>query len=107
VNIHNAIKTARQQSGLTMHELARLANTSHSALAAYESGSKVPKIETLERIVSAAGFAIDIHLEKRMRHHSSSTGTRGEELEQVLELAQQFPARPSRNLNAPIFGRTP
>ena len=107
MNIHNVIRTARQQSGLTVNQLARLANTSHSALAAYESGSKVPKIETLERIVSAAGFAIDIHLEKRIRQHSSSTGTKGEELEQVLELVRQFPARPSKNLNAPIFGRTP
>ena len=107
MNIHNAIKNARQQSGLTVSELARLANTSDSALAAYESGSKVPKIETLERIVSAAGFAIDIHLEKRMRHHSSSTGTKGEELEQVLALAQQFTARPNNHLDGPIFGQTP
>jgi len=42
-----------------------------------------------------------------MRLDSRSTGTKGEELEQVLELAQQFPARLSKNLNTPIFGRTP
>jgi transcriptional regulator with XRE-family HTH domain len=63
MNVHFAIKTARQQSGLSLRELAKRANTSHSALAAYESGIKIPKIETLERIISAAGFAIDIHLE--------------------------------------------
>ena len=106
MNVHFAIKTARQQSGLSLRELAKRANTSHSALAAYESGIKIPKIETLERIISAAGFAIDIHLEKRMRPHGSSAGTKGEELEQVLALAQQFPARPNSHLDAPIFGQT-
>jgi hypothetical protein len=106
MNINLAIRTARQQSGLTLRELAIRANTSHSALAAYESGSKVPNVETLERVIKAAGFAIDIHLEKRMRLHSSSSATKGKELEKVLDLAQQFPARPSKNLNAPIFGRS-
>ena len=107
MNVHFAIKTARQQSGLSLHELAKRANTSHSALAAYESGIKIPKIETLERIISAAGFAIDIHLEKRIRQHSSSASSKGEELEQALALAQQFPTRPNSHLDAPIFGRTP
>lgn len=63
MNVHFAIKTARQQSGLSLRELAKRAGTSHSALAAYELGSKIPKIETLERIIGAAGFAIDIHLD--------------------------------------------
>ena len=107
MNVHFAIKTARQQSGLSLRELAKRANISHSVLAAYESGSKIPKIEMLERIIYAAGFAIDIRLEKRMRQHSSSSASKGEELEQVLELAKKFPARPNRHLDAPIFGRTP
>ncbi len=106
MNINLAIKTARQQSGLTLRELALRANTSHSALAAYESGSKVPNVETLERVINAAGFAIDISLEKRMRLHSSSPASKGTELEKVLALAQQLPARPSKNLNAPVFGRS-
>lgn len=105
MNVHFAIKTARQQSGLSLRELAKRANTSHSALAAYESGIKIPKIETLERIISAAGFAIDIHLEKRMRQHSSSASSKGKELEQVLELAQQFPSRANKNHKMPIFGK--
>jgi hypothetical protein len=41
-----------------------------------------------------------------MQLHSSSSATKGKELEKVLDLAQQFPARPSKNLNAPIFGRS-
>ena len=106
MNIHLAIRSARQQSGLTLRELAKRANTSHSALASYESGSKIPNVETFERIITAAGFAIDIHLEKRMRQHSSSASSKGRELEQVLDLAQQFPSRANKNHIMPIFGRT-
>ena len=105
MNIELAIRSARQQSGLTLRELAQRAKTSHSALAAYESGSKVPNVETMDRIINAAGFAIDIRLEKRVTQHSSSSGTKGDELAEVLRLAEHFPTRHSPHLKAPIFGK--
>jgi predicted nucleotidyltransferase/DNA-binding XRE family transcriptional regulator len=49
------IREARRAAGLTQHELARRAATSQSAIAAYESGGKVPTVETLERLLRAAG----------------------------------------------------
>jgi predicted nucleotidyltransferase len=50
------LRCARQLSGLSQVEAARLAGTAQSALSAYESGSKVPTPEVLERILVALGF---------------------------------------------------
>lgn len=49
------IRRARREAGLTQAELARRAATSQSAVAAYESGTKTPTVETLERLLRAAG----------------------------------------------------
>ncbi len=97
------LRTARHESELTLRELAGRAGTSHSTLSAYENGSKVPSVATLERIVGAAGFALDTNL--RRRYRIDGTLTRGDELEAVLELADQFPARHTLRLQAPVFPR--
>ena len=52
------IKQARVKAGLTQTELARRANTSQPAIAAYEAGDKVPNADTLERLVRAAGATL-------------------------------------------------
>lgn len=102
MHVAQRLSEARGRAGLTLRELAVLAETSHSTLAAYESGSKVPTTRTLLRILSAAGFAVDLELNRRWRG-TPDTLPRGEELQQVLELAEQFPARHSRKLAYPIF----
>ena len=93
------LRTARRRSGLTLRALAERAGTSHATLAAYESGTKVPRVDTLERIVRAAGFEPQVDLVRRI-----DGATRGEELVAVLELAAQFPARHARTLPYPRFG---
>lgn len=80
-----------------------MAGTSHSTLAAYESGSKTPNVATLDRILHAAGFATEVTLHRR--HRTAGGLTRGDELVAVLELAAAFPARHSQVLEAPVFGR--
>ena len=91
-----------------MRALAELANTSHSAIAAYESGRKSPTLETLTRVIEAAGFELDVSL-RPLRNRTGENGpmrmTRGEEFEAVLELAAEFPTRHSPTLDAPVFGR--
>jgi transcriptional regulator with XRE-family HTH domain len=98
----HTIRTARRRSGLTLRALAARAGTSHSTISAYESGAKVPTTATLERIVRAAGFAIDTTLQRRVEAEGI---TRGEELAAVLELAAAFPARHRPTLDCPVFGR--
>lgn len=51
----NLIKQARYRSGLSQRELARRAGTSQATLSAYESGRKSPSLDTLARIIRAAG----------------------------------------------------
>lgn len=94
---------ARQRAGLTLRELGARAGTSHSTLAAYGTGRVVPSVDTMERIVRAAGFSIDARLERRVREANGLD--RGEELVEVLNLAEQFPARHTETLQAPVFGR--
>jgi hypothetical protein len=53
------IRQARRAAGLTQAEMARRASTSQSAIAAYESGAKTPTVETLERLLRAAGRRIE------------------------------------------------
>ena len=104
MHVAQRLREARHHTGLTLREFSSSAGTSHSALAAYESGSKVPSTRTLLRILNAAGFAVDLELNRRWRG-SPETLARGEELKQVLELAEQFPARHSQTLKYPPFAR--
>lgn len=101
MEIAEVLMTARRRAGLTLRGLALRAGTSHSALAAYESGRKVPRAETMIRVLEAAG--------QRLVVEQDPTGSlaeriaRGGELEAALRLAAQFPTRLGPALRYPIF----
>ena len=97
------LRAARCRSGLGLRELARRAATSHATLHAYEQGTKEPRVETLERIARAAGFALELALAPRADVEDDREA-KGEELHQALLLAAAFPARHRRTLAAPVFG---
>lgn len=99
------LRRARTESGLTLRSLAQRAGTSHSTISAYETGTKTPSVETLNRIVRAAGFELDVQLARRITVAPDGPTDRGRELEAVLELASHFPARHAPTLDAPIFAR--
>ena len=80
------LRSARLQAGLTLRQLAAIAHTSHSTLAAYETGAKCPTVETLNRIVEAAGFRIESRLGRPPERFDHDA--RGRELADVLELAE-------------------
>lgn len=56
------IKIARLEAKLSQRELAGRAGTSQAALSSYESGKKSPTLETLHRIVKAAGQDLRIQV---------------------------------------------
>lgn len=58
----NLIKLARHEAGLSQRELARRAGTSQATMSAYESGRKQPSLETLARIIRAAGQDLRIQV---------------------------------------------
>jgi transcriptional regulator with XRE-family HTH domain len=97
------LRRARLRAGLTLRALAARAGTSHSTLAAYERGRKVPSVETLARIVRAAGFELGVELTPALG--GSDRAARGRELAEVLDLAERFPARHAATLDFPVFPR--
>lgn len=90
------LRRARVAADLSLRELARRARTSHATLHAYEQGFKAPSVPTFLRILEAAGFAVDIEISRRVREADGIE--RGKELEAVLKLASQFPAKVSKRL---------
>lgn len=86
---------------MSQRALGARAGTSHATVSAYENGRKEPGTATLERLVGAAGFDLDVALRPR----PAPPEERAVELVEVLELAAQFPARHAPSLACPIFGR--
>jgi transcriptional regulator with XRE-family HTH domain len=101
MNAAAIIRRARRREGSTLRDLASRARTSHATLSAYEQGHKVPTVDTLERIVRAAGFEVTLSLTPRLG--ALDPAERGAELEAVLHLAAQFPARHEPTLRCPPF----
>jgi transcriptional regulator with XRE-family HTH domain len=96
------LREARMRSGLSLRQLATRAGTSHATLLAYENGRKIPAVSTFLRILEACGFAVDLNIAPRIRERDGLD--RGEELAEVLLLAEQFPAHPDRRMIYPRFG---
>ena len=93
------LRTARTRAGLTLRGLAARAGTSHATLARYEAGAKIPRVDTLLRVLEAAGFALDTELERRP--DDGDRRARGRELVDALLLASQFPVRHGREIAFP------
>jgi transcriptional regulator with XRE-family HTH domain len=53
------LERARRHAGLTQEQLAKRARTARTAVSAYEHGRKSPSLDTLERLLAAAGFELD------------------------------------------------
>jgi len=56
------IRAARQRAHLSQSELARRAGITQSVVSAYETGSRQPSVATLQRLITAAGFQLDLQL---------------------------------------------
>src|SRR5690554_4819326 len=56
------VRDARLRAGLTQSRLGARARVAQSVVSAYESGSRKPSLETLGKLVEAAGFTLNISL---------------------------------------------
>lgn len=56
------IRDARLRAGLTQSELGARAKVSQSVVSAYESASRQPALDTLGKLVEAAGFTVELAL---------------------------------------------
>lgn len=54
------IRRARRRAGLSQSELARRLRTKQPVVARWETGARVPTLETVSRAVEACGLSLDI-----------------------------------------------
>src|SRR5689334_20966901 len=101
MNAADTLRRARHGARLSLRQLAERAGTSHATLSAYEAGRAVPRLDTLDRILRAAGYATDIEMVHRPDATADERRAKGEELWQALELAAMFPARHAKRLRFP------
>jgi transcriptional regulator with XRE-family HTH domain len=66
------IRDARQAAGITQRELADRAGTAQSAIAAYESGARIPTLATVKRVFDACDHDVQLHATPRLRRGSAS-----------------------------------
>jgi len=101
------IKLARRDARLSQRELARRAGTSQATLSAYEAGKKSPSLDTLARIVQAAGLDLRIQLAPHDDHdvamaaYEASLPQRTRKARRKRDLAAINKARRGRGL-APV-----
>lgn len=101
MNIGSLLRTLRQRAGVSLREFGRQSGTSHATIAAYIAARVSPSVHTVERMVHAAGFELEPALVRSLTDRETRAG----ELLDVLELAEQFPARHQRRLTYPLFGQ--
>ena len=96
------ISRARRDAKLSQAELARLAKTSQAAISMYEAGTRSPTLDTLLRIIRAAGSDLRIGLSGPDTH----TITR-EQFEQTLDpkVLEEFNAKERERVRLARLGR--
>ncbi len=95
------IRQIRVDTGLKQVELARRSGIQSSVLSAYEHGGRQPSVAALARIAWAAGLEVRVapSLDKLEMQRA------GEILVKVIELAEQLPYAPSKDLAYPPLAR--
>ena len=100
MDVATLIHHTRREAGLSQRELARRARTSAAAVCQYERGERVPRVDTLERLVAAAGVTLTI---ESVPASPIDLEANGRDLEAVLELADALPQRHDPELLYPPF----
>jgi transcriptional regulator with XRE-family HTH domain len=96
------IARVRARAGLTQRELALKSGTSAAAICQYETGQRIPRVDTLRRIVRAAGATLDLSVtwpEPQLIDLARNARV----LEDVLGLADALPHRSAPTLEYPRF----
>jgi transcriptional regulator with XRE-family HTH domain len=65
------IRTARHAAGITQVELAARAGSTQPAVAAYESGAKMPNLTTLSRLLDGCEHDVEVLARPRVRRGAS------------------------------------
>lgn len=97
------LQEARRRSGLSRRQLAQRGGTSASTLAAYESGTSVPSVTTLARLLRAAGFEAEANLRPLPTTDGRELAAK---IEALFSFVDGLPRRHRGPLRYPAFGPT-
>lgn len=108
MDVGRLIREARMRAGLSQRALADLAGTSAAAVCLYERGGRIPRVDTVARLLHAAGE--DLVLSSRPMPQID-VRQNAADLWQVLELADLLPQHHEDHLDvrpfAELVGRHP
>lgn len=90
------ISQLRHASALSQAELARRSGIPRTAINAYERGHRIPTSDTLLRLAEASGAQLKLSSKPRLDLKRNARV-----LEEVLDLAEQLPARRRSRLTFP------
>ncbi|HEY7932286.1 MAG TPA: helix-turn-helix transcriptional regulator [Solirubrobacteraceae bacterium] len=79
------LRGARRAAGITQLELANRAETAQPAVAAYESGSRTPNLATLERLLGACEYDIEVRAHPRVRRGAASLAELAQTIKEDLQ----------------------
>lgn len=96
------IAEARERAGLTQRQLADRCQTSAAAICEYEAGRRVPRVDTLERIVAATGATLDVGV-RWPEAPRIDCERNGRVLADLLDLVDHLPHRRPGGLTFPPF----
>lgn len=95
------IRRSRERAGLSQRALAERAGTSGPAISMYEGGERMPRVDTLQRIVDATGATITLAVEVESSPVDVHDNARS--LRLVLGLADHLPRESAPDLEYPIL----
>lgn len=97
------LRDARTRAGLTQAQLAQRAGTSQATISAYEHGRKAPSVETLGRLLAAAGSRLTVRAGSNavVQPTAAQRARAGRTLIDVMLLAELLPTRHEPQLHFP------
>lgn len=106
MDVASFLRSCRSEAGLTQRQLADRAGTSAAAVCHYERGTRVPRADTLVRLVAATGCTLTWTARRFPADPATieAVEDNGEALAAVLDLAEHLPRRArTGDLAAPRF----
>ncbi len=103
MDVGTTLREARRSAGLTQAALAQRAGTSQATISAYEHGRKEPSVETLSRLLAAAGSRLTVSAGSNavVRPTAAQLARAGRTLVDVMLLAEALPTRHEPTLRFP------
>jgi transcriptional regulator with XRE-family HTH domain len=109
MDVGSILRDARRQARLSQAELAARTGTSQPTISAYENGTKEPSLQTLERLLAAAGLRLTVAPREGRSPRSptrAQLASASRRLLDVIALAEELPVDHERTLRYPRVPRT-